>query len=100
MEIKKGLIKIEGFKKGGGSSNNKFSVEKVFRLNCIKYGGKEEAVKFSSWFNRWTEEEGAMKVAGVKSDEKRYQRCNGLAMKILKDKNKEDRLVAVQANRP
>jgi len=72
LGIKEGLRKIEGFKKGGGSSNNKFSVEKVFRLNCIKYGGKEDVVKFSSWFNRWTEEEGAVEgVAGVKSDERK-----------------------------
>lgn len=68
----KGLIKIEGFKKeGGGSSNNKFSVEKVFRLNCIKYGGKKEVERYSSWFKRWTEEEEAMDGVVVKRDEKK-----------------------------
>jgi hypothetical protein len=94
LGIKEGLIKIEGFKKGGGSSNNKFSVEKVFRLNCIKYGGKKEVVRYSSWFKRWTEEE-ALDGVVVKSDERIYQRCNGVAMKISKNKSKEDRLVAV-----
>lgn len=82
LGIKEGLIKIEGFKKGGGSSNNKFSVEKVFRLNCIKYGGKKEVLRYSSWFKRWTEEEEALDGVVVKSDEKRYQRRNGVAMRI------------------